>query len=217
MDSSSNTGTKTSFSPATFFTRDFFTGAVFTSDVAISTISLMIVSASPDMAVASFFARDFFAGFTQRLAKFVSISAYSALFSILSTSSTIVSMDSPNLNISIAFAFAASKSITRVNVHNINFRVVFCLLGMVVFLRIVTFASMGIVSSAFIFSWFGLVWFVLINMIVYIYVFSDHNNKDFNFSTTNHGLGLKSTLKTKTCRFSFKQFFRCPPEGGVSK
>jgi len=32
-----------------------------------------------------------------------------------------------------------------------------------------------------------------------------------NFSTPNHGLGLKSTLKTKTCRFSFKQFFGCPP------
>ena len=35
-----------------------------------------------------------------------------------------------------------------------------------------------------------------------------------NFSTPNHGLGLKSTLKTKTCRFSFKQFFRCPPLRG---
>ena len=36
-----------------------------------------------------------------------------------------------------------------------------------------------------------------------------------NFSTPNHGLGLKSTLKTKTCRFSFKQFFGCPPSGGT--
>ena len=36
-----------------------------------------------------------------------------------------------------------------------------------------------------------------------------------NFSTPYRGLGLKSTLKTKTCRFSFKQFFRCPPLRGT--
>ena len=38
-----------------------------------------------------------------------------------------------------------------------------------------------------------------------------------NFSPLNRGLGVKSTLKTKTCRFSFKQFFRCESYRFASK
>jgi hypothetical protein len=53
-------------------------------------------------------------------------------------------------------------------------------------------------------------------MILYIYVFSDHNNKDFNFSTPNRGLGLKSTLKTKTNVLVSNNFSDASPrEGGI--